>query len=279
MSLTLGTGPLGSKPGGDFNFGWDGAPAHRLYFEPFPRRVRALVDDRIVLDSTRGRLLFESNLPPRLYVPLGDLDASLLEPSDTTSHCPFKGDASYRSLRAGERVIEDAVWLYEEPIEAAPWLEGFASLYWDKADAWFVEEERVIYGLRDPYHRVDVAETSRPVRVTAGGELIAESERAKLLFETGLAPRCTCRAPTSPRAHSPPPPSARRARTRARRPTGTCAGRRGRVELRVPAARVARRPRARQLRRRGHRGRARRAGRPLRARRAPDRATEKMRSA
>ena len=62
MSLTLGTGPLGSKPGGDFNFGLDGAPAHRLYFEPFPRRVRALVDDRIVLDSTRGRLLFESNL-------------------------------------------------------------------------------------------------------------------------------------------------------------------------------------------------------------------------
>jgi uncharacterized protein (DUF427 family) len=47
----------------------------------------------------------------------------------------------------------------------------------------------VIYGLRDPYHRVDVSETSRAVRVTAGGEVIAESERAKLLFETGLAPR------------------------------------------------------------------------------------------
>ena len=189
MSLTLGTGPLGSKPGGDFNFGWDGAPAHRLYFEPYPRRVRALVDDRVVLDSTRGRLLFESNLPPRLYVPLGDLDGSLLEPSDTTTHCPFKGDASYRSLRVGERLIEDAVWLYEQPIEAAAWLEGFACLSWETASAWFVEDERVTHGLRDPYHRVDVIETSRPVRVTAGGEVIAESERAKLLFETGLAPR------------------------------------------------------------------------------------------
>src|SRR5829696_10394681 len=113
MTLTLGTGPLGSKPSGDFNFDWDGAPAHRLYFEPYPRRVRALVDDRIVLDSLRGRLLFESNLPPRLYVPLGDLDASLLEPSDATSHCPFKGDASYRSLRVGDRLVEDAVWAYE----------------------------------------------------------------------------------------------------------------------------------------------------------------------
>ena len=189
MALTLGTGPLGSRPGGDFNFGWDGAPAHRLYFEPYPRRVRALVDDRIVLDSLRGRLLFESNLPPRLYVPLGDLDASLLEHSATSTHCPFKGDASYRSLRVGERLIEDAVWIYEDPIPAAGWLEGFASLYWEKADAWFVEEERMFGPLRDPYHRVEVVETSRSVRITAGGEVITESQRAKLLFETGVAPR------------------------------------------------------------------------------------------
>src|SRR3954447_9945032 len=103
MSLTLGTGPLGSRPGGDFNFGWDGAPAHRLFFESYPRRVRALVDDRVVLDSTRGRLLYESNLTPGFCVPAAALAASPLEPSGTTTHCPFKGDASYRSLRVGER--------------------------------------------------------------------------------------------------------------------------------------------------------------------------------
>src|SRR3954470_9384349 len=118
MSLTLGTGPLGSRPGGDFNFGWDGAPDHRLYFEPYPRRVRALVDDRIVLDSVHARLLYESNLPPRLYVPGGHLDPPLPEPSNTTARRPFKGDPTYRSLRVGERLIEDAVWLYERPIEA-----------------------------------------------------------------------------------------------------------------------------------------------------------------
>ena len=55
-----------------------------------------------------------------------------------------------------------------------------------KADAWFVEDERVFGKLRDPYHRVDVFESSRPVTVTAGGEVIARSDRAKLLFETGL---------------------------------------------------------------------------------------------
>src|SRR3954447_24473502 len=143
MSLTLGPGPLGTKPAGAFNFDLGGAPAHRLYFEPFPRRMRALVGDRVVLDSTRGRLLYESNYGPRLYVPLEDLDAAVLEAGDRTTHCPFKGDASYKSLRVGDRVMKNAVWFYEAPLEPARWLAGYASLYWDKADAWFVEDERV----------------------------------------------------------------------------------------------------------------------------------------
>ena len=185
MSLTLGTGPLGTRPAGDFNLSLDEAPAHRIYFEPYPRRMRAMIGDQVVLDSVRGQLLFESNHSPKLYVPIEDIDGSLLEPSDHTTHCPFKGDASYRHL-AG---VENAVWVYEDPIEAASWLEGYASLYWDKADAWFVEDERVFSHLRDPYHRVDVHPTSRAVRVTIEGEPVAESTRAKLLFETGIAPR------------------------------------------------------------------------------------------
>jgi uncharacterized protein (DUF427 family) len=189
MSLTRGTGPLSSKPGGAFNFSLDAAPKHRLYFEPFPRRVRALVGDRVVLDSTRGQLLFESNIGPRLYVPLEDIDAERLERTETSTHCPFKGDASYFTLTAGARVLEDAVWFYEEPIAPAAWLRGYGCLYWEKADAWFIEDERVYGHLRDPYHRVDVFEASRTVRVRAGGTLIAQSGRAKLLFETGLAPR------------------------------------------------------------------------------------------
>src|SRR5215217_5815196 len=157
MSLTLGTGPLGTRPAGDFNFSLDGAPAHRIYFEPFPRRVRAMVGDRVVLDSVRGALLHESNIPPVLYVPIEDIDPELLRGSDHSTHCPFKGDASY--LHLGE--IENAVWTYRDPIDSAQWLEGYASLYWDKADAWFIEDERVFHRIRDPYHRVDVYEASR----------------------------------------------------------------------------------------------------------------------
>jgi uncharacterized protein (DUF427 family) len=189
MSLTFGPGPLATRPPGDFNFGWDGAPAHRLFFDHHPRRMRALVGDRVVLDSTRGRLLHESNHLPRLYVPLDDLDAESLQRSDHTSHCPFKGDATYWSIRVGDRVTENAVWAYEDPLPQAAWLKGFASLYPDAADAWFVENERVFGHLRDPYHRVDVFESSRSVTVRAHGTVVAQSDRAKLLYETSVPPR------------------------------------------------------------------------------------------
>jgi uncharacterized protein (DUF427 family) len=189
MSLTLGSGPLAGRPGGEFNFALDGAPAHRIFFEAYPRRLRALLGERVVLDSVRARLLHETGIPPRVYVPLEDLDAALLERTETTTHCPFKGDASYWTLRVGDRVEPDAVWAYEEPLPSAAWLAGYASLYWDKPDAWMVEDERVHGHLRDPYHRVDVHETARAARVRIGDAVVAETRRAKLLFETGVPVR------------------------------------------------------------------------------------------
>jgi uncharacterized protein (DUF427 family) len=190
MSLTLGTGPLAGQPGGSFNFDLSAAPAHRIFFADYPRRLRALVGDRVVLDTVGARLLYETGIGPVPYVPLADFDHELLERTDHTTHCPFKGDASYWTLRAGGEVLENSVWAYEDPLPEAPWLQGFAALYWDRASAWFVEEEPVLGHLKDPFHRVDVHESSRPVTVTAGGRVVARSERPKLLFETGL-PTCT----------------------------------------------------------------------------------------
>jgi uncharacterized protein (DUF427 family) len=189
MSLTLGTGPLAGSPGGAFNFAFDGAPKHRIFFADHPVRIRAVVAGRTILDTTRAKLLHESNIPPVTYVPLEDLDASLLSRTDSSTHCPFKGDASYWNVRVGDRAVEDAVWTYEQPIESAAWLAGYACLYWEKADAWFCEDERLFSHLKDPYHRVDVFEASRPVRVRVGGEVVAESTRAKFLYETGLPMR------------------------------------------------------------------------------------------
>jgi uncharacterized protein (DUF427 family) len=188
MSLTLGKGPLAGTPGGAFNFSLDGAPRHRIYFDAFPARLRGLVGDSVVVDTTDARLLHETAIKPVAYVPLVDVDASLLTRTETSTHCPFKGDASYWSLTVGDRVVEDALWAYEEPLPEADWLRGYGAFYWDKIDTWLVEDEPVA-GLRDPYHRVDVRTASRPVVVRAAGSVVAESDRPLMLFETGLAPR------------------------------------------------------------------------------------------
>jgi len=189
MSLTLGTGPLAGQPGGAFNFDLSAAPPHRIFFHDYPRRLRALVGEHVVLDTMGAKLLHETGYLPVPYVPLDDFDHELLERTDHTTHCPFKGDASYWRVRAGDSVVDNAIWTYEEPLPEASWLKGYGALYWEKATAWFAEEERVFAHLRDPFHRVDVLESSRPVTVRAGGNVVARSERPKLLFETGLPAR------------------------------------------------------------------------------------------
>jgi uncharacterized protein (DUF427 family) len=187
MSLTLGSGPLGGRPPAS-NYAFE-SPAHKILFERDHRRLRAYVGDALVLDTTGAHLLHETGILPVPYIPIADLDADLLERTDTTTHCPFKGDATYWSLRVGDDVREDAVWAYEQPIESAPWLRGFAALYADRVDRWLVEDEPLAGHLRDPYHRVDVHQSSRAVRVSAGGDLIAETAHPVLLFETSLPVR------------------------------------------------------------------------------------------
>jgi uncharacterized protein (DUF427 family) len=184
MTLTFPGAPLASEPPVTTNYSIEG-PRHRLLLHPFPRRVRARFAGEVVLDSTRGALLHESNILPRLYVPLEDVRADLLERTDHATHCPFKGDASYWSVRVGNRVAENAVWTYEDPIAEAAWLRGLVSVYPEHMDAWLDEDEQVT-GLRDPYHRVDARHSSRRIEVRVADDVVARSERPVVVAETGL---------------------------------------------------------------------------------------------
>ena len=150
MGLTRTTGPLSPYAPESVNYRIEGPP-HKLLMHPFPRRVRAEFAGRTVLDTRAGQLVHESNLLPVLYVPFGDVDAEVLVPSEHSTHCPFKGDATYHSLRVGDRVAENALWSYPEPTAEAPWLKGLAALYWNAADAWYDEDEQVFAHLTDPY--------------------------------------------------------------------------------------------------------------------------------
>jgi uncharacterized protein (DUF427 family) len=183
MTLTRAHGPLSGQPSPG-NYQIDG-PAHRLFFERFPRRVRAVLGGETVLDSRHGMLLHETGLLPQLYVPEPDVRTDLMIATEHTTHCPFKGDASYWTVQVGDRVAENAVWAYPQPIDTASWLVGYRALYWGSMDEWLDEDERVTGHLCDPYHRVDIRRTSSLVRVLVGDEVLAETREARLLSETG----------------------------------------------------------------------------------------------
>jgi uncharacterized protein (DUF427 family) len=188
MTLTFGDAPLSSHPRDTVNYRIEG-PRHRLLFEPFPRRVRAVLGGETVLDTGKGMLLHESNLLPQLYLPRGDVRDDLLTRTDHRTHCPFKGDASYWSVTVNGHRADNAMWSYLDPLPEAAWLRDHVALYWDAMDGWLDEDEEVTGHLRDPYHRVDVRATSRHVQVVAGDEVVAQSRRAVLLSETGLPNR------------------------------------------------------------------------------------------
>jgi uncharacterized protein (DUF427 family) len=185
MSISTGTGPFAGHPAGEFNFSLEHAPKHRIYFADYLPRLRATLDGSTLLDTTRAKLLHETGILPVPYVPLEDFDRSRLVRTDHSTHCPFKGDASYWNVGDHENVV----WAYEDPKPESAWLKGYAAVYFKRMDGWLVEDEPVFADLRDPFHRVDILASSRQVTITANGQVAARSAHPSLLFETGLPVR------------------------------------------------------------------------------------------
>jgi uncharacterized protein (DUF427 family) len=188
VAITVGTGPFGHAPAGVFNRRTPDLQG-LIYFEDFPRRIRAELAGQTVVDSRHAKLLHEHGLLPVPYFPEDEVRMDLLEPSAKHTTCPWKGEASYWSVRVGDRVAEDAVWGYPEPIDGGAPLLGYVALYWNAMDRWLEEDEELVGHVRDPYHRVDVLDSSRHVKVSLGGVLLAETHRPKALYETGLPVR------------------------------------------------------------------------------------------
>lgn len=188
MGLMTGSGPLGRSPTGTFNFE---APAHgrALYMEPTPKRVRVELAGETVADSRNATIVQESGHQPVYYFPPEDVRSELLEPSDRRTRCPKKGEASYHSVRVGDRLVENGAWYYPDPIESAAPISGLIAFYWNRMDRWFEEDEEIFVHPRDPYHRIDVLHTTRHVRVLLDDEPLADSRRAVALFESNLPPR------------------------------------------------------------------------------------------
>ena len=98
------------------------------------RHVRVELDGITVADSRQPRILFETGLPPRYYLPLTDLRMDLLRPAQTSSHCPYKGAASYWTVDTGQAEHRDVVWMYRTPLPESQKIAGLACFYNEKVD-------------------------------------------------------------------------------------------------------------------------------------------------
>jgi len=156
------------------------------HVEPVPRRIRATLDGRVVVDTTRALYVWEWPHFPQYYLPMDDIDAAVLVDEDHEEHLR-RGTARRYGVRAGSEVRPGAAHHY-----VASDIEGIAGtvrIDWAALDSWFEEDEEVFVHPRNPYSRVDALRSDRLVKVELDGVVLAESSRTVLVFETGLPTR------------------------------------------------------------------------------------------
>jgi uncharacterized protein (DUF427 family) len=107
-------------------------PDHPITITPNPRRVRVTAGDIVIAETTRALTLREAKYPAVQYVPRQDTNMALLERTDRTTHCPYKGDASYYSIEANGKTLDNAIWTYETPFPAMAEISGHLAFYPDK---------------------------------------------------------------------------------------------------------------------------------------------------
>jgi len=148
MSLTTGRGPLGPDRAGWFS---GPVPDALVYVEPHPRRIQAVLDGRVVID-TEGALIVHRSGRTLTYAFPGEVAAAL-------------------------------------PHHPVPEAEGYVEVPWSAVDTWSEEGRELVHYPPNPYHRVDCRPTRRRLRVEIAGTTLVDTDRTVILFETALAPR------------------------------------------------------------------------------------------
>ncbi len=156
------------------------------HVQPVPRRVRAVLADQTVLDTTRARYVWEWPHYPQYYIPLADVRRDLLV-AEGQAKQSRRGLQHLHALRVGDVERAHAARVLDEsPVDG---LAGTVRFEWEALDAWYEEDEQVFVHPRSPYVRVDALRSARTLRVELGGAVLANSASPVLVFETGLPTR------------------------------------------------------------------------------------------
>jgi uncharacterized protein (DUF427 family) len=110
-------------------------PDHPITIEPAPERIVVSVAGHVIADTREAMMLHEADYAAVAYIPLADVDTSLLERTDHTSYCPYKGECSYYSIPTGGERSINAVWEYTAPYDAVAQIKGMVAFYPDRVDA------------------------------------------------------------------------------------------------------------------------------------------------
>ncbi len=134
MSQSLATNPAP---------GFDTHPGYAVDIEPCGKHVTVELNGETIVDSKNAVLVMESRHAPVLYFPQNEVRMDLTKKTDLSTHCPFKGDASYWSITVGDRTEENSIWGYEAPFDECLTIKDYVSFYWDKMDAWYEDGVQV----------------------------------------------------------------------------------------------------------------------------------------
>jgi uncharacterized protein (DUF427 family) len=108
---------------------------HPITIEPNSSRVVVKLGGHTIADSRNALTLREASYPAVQYIPRKDVDMTLLERTDHSTHCPYKGDASYYSITPGGERSKNAIWTYETPHDAVSEIKDHVAFYPDRVDS------------------------------------------------------------------------------------------------------------------------------------------------
>jgi len=150
-----------------------------LRVEPSGRWVRGYVGATPVVDSKHVIVVYGARRLATYFFPTSDVRMDLLAPSSVEN-----GEQRW-TLSVDGRTVEDIAWSYPDNDQ----LREYIAFEWRKIERWYEEDDEVFVHPRDPYHRVDVMNSSRNVKVVLDGQVVAETDHPRLLFETGIRTR------------------------------------------------------------------------------------------